>query len=128
MRRFLIAQRGLQCIGLRVRRQAQMLFDELTHLLDECVETRAFFVDDGSAANERHECAVCIFNAHSCSAFASLDYDFDLPILLFLGLENASERSDSIDLLGSGLVNGGVVLSSQKNSAIACEGLFECPN
>src|SRR5215213_11841479 len=106
MRRFLVPQRGLQRIGLRVRRQAQVLLNELSHLLDERIETRAFFVDDGSAADERHESAVCVFHAHSGGAFASLDYDFDLPVLLFLRLENASERTDSINLLGSGLVNG----------------------
>ena len=84
MRRFLIAQRSLQRVGLRVRREPQMLLDELPDFLNQGIEPRAFFVDDRRAAHERHESAVAVFHAHSGGAFASLDDDFDLAVLLFL--------------------------------------------
>src|SRR5688500_14132275 len=125
MRWFLVAQRSLQRIGLRIRRQAQVLLDELPHFLNERVETCAFFVHDRSTTNERHESPVAIFDAHSGGAFAALDDDLDLSILLFLRLKNAAERADTIDLLRRRFVNRGVVLSGQKDCAIPSECLFE---
>jgi hypothetical protein len=54
--------------------------------------------------------AVGVLDPHGGRAFASLDDDFDLAVVLFLGLQNAPQGSNSVNLLGSGLVNGGVVL------------------
>ncbi len=88
-----------------------MLLDELTDFLNERIQACAFFVDDGRAAHERHEGAVAILNADSRRTLSTLDDDFDLAVLLFLRLENPSQRSDPVDLLGTGLVDGGVVLS-----------------
>jgi hypothetical protein len=128
MRRFLVAQRSLQRIRLRVRRQAQVLLDELSDFLNQRIETRAFFIHDRSTTNERRESSVAVFDAHSGCAFAALDHDLDLSILLFLRLKNAAQRADAVDLLWRRLVNGGVVLSGQKDCAIPSECLFQGSN
>ena len=125
MRRFLVAQRCLQCVGLRVRRETQVLLDELTDFLDQRIETCAFFVDDRRAAHERHERAVGVFNADSRRAFATFDHHFDLAVLLFLRLENPAERSHPVNLFRSGLIDSGVVLSGQENRAIRRQRLFK---
>ena len=128
VRRFLIAQRCLQRVGLRVGRESQVLLDQLADFLNQCVETRAFFVHDRRAAHERHEGTVSVFHAHSGGAFTTLNDDFDLAVLLFLRLENAAERSDAVDLLRRRLVHSRVVLSSQKDRAIAPQSLFQGSN
>src|SRR5690349_16323930 len=128
MRRLLIAQRGLECVRLRVGREPQVLFDELTDFLNKRVETCAFFVDDRRAAYERHERAIGVLNADCRRAFAALDDDLDLAVLLFLRLENPAERAHHVDLFGVGLVDGGVVLSSQENRTVRRQGLLECPD
>src|SRR5689334_24334504 len=110
MRRLLVAQRSLQRVSLRVRRETKMLLDELPDLLNQGVETGAFFIHDRRATYERHEGSVGVLDAHSGRAFTSLDDDFDLAVVLFLGLQDAAQGSNSVNLLGSGLVNGGVVL------------------
>src|ERR1051325_10993978 len=102
-----------------------MLFDELADLLNQCVEPRAFFADDGRTPDKRQKSTVGVFHAHSCRAFATLDDHLDLAVLLFLRLENAAERADPVDLLGTGLVDGGVVLSSQENRPVCSQSLFE---
>src|SRR6185369_16399495 len=51
MRRFLVAQSSLQGISLRVRSKSEMLLNELSDLLNLCVETCAFFVNDRCSAN-----------------------------------------------------------------------------
>src|SRR6476646_9460218 len=128
MRRLLVTQRSLQRVRLRVGRKSQVLLDELSYLLNERVEARAFFVDDRRAADERHEGAIAIFNTHSRGAFAALNHDFDLAVLLLLRLKNAAERADAIDLIRRRLVDGRVVLGRQKDRAIAVERLFQGPN
>ena len=128
MRRLLIAKRCLQCVGLRVRRESQMLLDELADFLDQSVEACAFFVDHWRATDESHEGSVGILNAHSCRTFATFNDDFDLAVLLFLRLENAAERSDSVNLLRSRFVDSGVVLGGQENRAIRSERLFKSPD
>ena len=111
MRRFLITQRGLQRIGLSVRRESQVLLDELSHFLNERVETCAFFVDHWSTAHERHKCPVGILDPHGGSAFATFYHHFDLAVLLFLRLENPAKSANAVNLLGRRFVNCGVVLS-----------------
>src|SRR5262245_33201284 len=111
MRWLLIAQSSLERVRLRVRRKPQVLFDELTDLLNERVETCAFFVDNGRTAHERHECSVAILNADSRRTLSAFDDDLDLAILLFLRLENTAQRSNPVDLFGSRFVDRGVVLS-----------------
>src|SRR5687768_5029254 len=128
MRRFLVTQRGLQRVSLRIGCETKMLFDELSHLLDECVETSTFFIHDRRATHECHERSLGVIDTHSSGAFASLDDDFDLAVLLFLRLENASESPDSVDLLGRWLVDCSVVLGRQKNGAVGRQCLFEGPN
>ena len=100
MRWLLVAQRGLQRVRLRVGREPQVLLDQLSDFLNERVETCALFVHDWSPAYERHECSIGVFDAHSGGAFATLDDDFDLAVILFLRLENAAECADAVNLLG----------------------------
>src|ERR1043165_154731 len=105
-----------------------MLLDELTHLLNERVEARAFFVHYRSATHERHESAVAIFDAHSRGAFAAFDYHLDLPVVLFLRLENTTERAHAVDLVRRRFVDGRIVLGRQEDGAVTRERLFECAN
>jgi hypothetical protein len=105
-----------------------VLLDELADFLDQCVETCAFFVDHRRATHESHEGAVGVLNAHSCRTFATFNHHLDLPVLLFLRLENAAERANPVDLLGSRLVDSGIVLCGQENRAIRRERLFERPD
>src|SRR5688572_11406735 len=126
MRRILITQRGLQRIRLRVWRQAKVLLDQLSNFLNERVEPRAFLVDHRRASHESHKGSISIFNTHSCGTFAPFNHHLDLAVLLFLRLENATQSSDPVDLFRTGLVNGGVVLSSQKDRAVGSQSLFEC--
>src|SRR4029079_19341290 len=113
---------------LRVRCEWKVLLDELADLLDQCVETSAFFVDHRGATYESHEGAVSVLNAHSCRTFATFNHHFDLPILLFLRLENSAKRAYSVDLFRSGLVDSGIVLCGQENRPIRRERLFERPD
>src|SRR5262249_47561012 len=125
MRRLLITQRGLQRVSLRIGRESQVLFDELADLLNQRVETCTFFVDYRGSAHQRHKRSVGILNTHRGRAFAALDDNLDLTILLFLRLENAAESANPVDLFGAGFVDGGVMLSSQENGAISGQCLFE---
>ncbi len=111
MRRFLVAQRGLERVGLRVWRETKMLFDELPNLLDERIESSAFFVHDRRASDERHERPVSILDADRGRPFAAFHHHLDLAVFLFLRLKDSPQRSNSVDLFGIGLVYGGVVLS-----------------
>src|SRR6185503_12355784 len=106
MRRLLIAQRGLERVSLRVRRESKVLLDELTDLLNQRVEACAFLVDYRRAAHQRHERAVGVLDADCRRAFASFDYHLDLAVLLFLRLENAAERANPVNLIWTGLVDG----------------------
>ena len=110
MRRLLVTQRRLQRIRLRIRREPQMLFDELTNFLNKRVEACAFFIHYGRATHERHESAVAIFDTDSCGSFAAFDHYFDLAVVLFLRLENAAERTDAVDLVRRGFIDGRIVL------------------
>ena len=85
--------------------------DELADLLNQCVETCAFLADHRRTAHEGHERTIGVLNADCRRAFTSFDYHLDLAVLLFLRLENTTERANPVDLLGAGLVDGGVVLS-----------------
>ena len=71
----------------------------------------AFLADYWRSAHQRHERAVGVLDADCRRAFASFDYHFDLAVLLFLRLENSTERANPVNLIGAGLVDGGVMLS-----------------
>src|ERR1041384_4645637 len=110
MRRLLVTKRCLWCVGLCIGRESQVLLNELTDLLDQCVKTCAFLVDYRRATHESHEGPIAVLNAHGCRTFATFDHHFDLSILLFLRLENATECANPVNLLRSRLVDSGVVL------------------
>jgi hypothetical protein len=105
-----------------------VLFYELTNLLDERIEARAFFVHDWGTTHQRHERSIAILNADGGRAFTPFNYNFDLAILLLLRLENPAERANSVDLLRRWLVDGRVVLSGQKDCPVTGKSLFEGPN
>src|SRR5687768_5162839 len=66
-----------------------------------------------------------LFDPYRFAAFPSLYDDLDLSIVLTLSLENASECTDRIDLVGRGLVDGRVVLCREKDIAVARHSLFK---
>jgi hypothetical protein len=128
MGRFLIAQGCLQRIGLTVWCQTEMLFNELTDFLNQSVKTRALFTSDGRASHQRGELAISILNANSGRSLAALDDHFDLAVLLFLRLQDAAERTNPINLVWRGFVDGGIVLCSEENSPVGRQGLFQGPH
>src|SRR5690349_11389869 len=109
MRRVLIAQRRLQRVGLRVGREPQVLLDQSIDALKERFEPRVIFGHSRSTAYQRRKRAVVILDADGGGALAAFDDDLDLPVLLSLRLQDASERADPVNLFGRGLVNRGVV-------------------
>src|SRR6266508_4051885 len=125
VRRILIPERRLQRVGLTFRSQPQMLLDELTNLLYQSVEASAFLVNNGCALHQSHEGAVCVFHADGSGSFAPFDHDFDLSVVLFLRLQYATQSTHDVNLIGRGLVYGGIMLSSQENSAVSGEGLLK---
>src|SRR5438067_1830906 len=125
MRRVLITQRGLERIRLRVRRETQMLLDKLVYFLNQSLDTSAFFFDDRRTANESRESSVVILDAHSRGAFASLDDDLDLSVVLLLRLQDASQRADAVNLLRHGFVNARVVLRGEKDGVVSCESFLK---
>src|SRR5947207_8719794 len=102
-----------------------MLFYKLCDLLHQRIETSAFLIDHRGTFDQSHESAVGVFHAHRGGAFATFYNDLNLPIVLFLRLQYASQRSHAVDLLRRGLINSCVMLSSQKNSAITGERLLK---
>src|SRR4030095_657268 len=103
-----------------------MLFNELPDLLNQSIKSSPFFIHNRSAANERHESSISVFYANSSGAFTTFNDYLDLTVVLFLRLEYPSKGSHSVDLVGSGLVNGCVVLSGQEYCAVGGQCLFEC--
>ena len=102
-----------------------MLLDQLSNLLNEGIQTSAFFVDDWRTFYQGHEGAISIFYAHGCRAFATFYDNLDLTVVLFLRLQNAPQRTNTVDLFGRWLINRGVVLGCQKNRAICGQGLLQ---
>src|SRR6266705_2280692 len=98
-----------------------MLFDQLRNLLHQGVGAHTFLVYYGCATDESCESAIVILDTNRCCALATFDHDLDLTILLLLRLQDARNRADSIDLLRRGFVDGGVVLSREKNRPIGLE-------
>ena len=84
VRRIVIAHRGLQRIGLHVRRETQVLLNQLPEFLHQSIEACPFLVHHRGAAHQRHERAFGIFDAHHGGALATFDDDLDLAIVLLL--------------------------------------------
>ena len=102
-----------------------MLLDKLRDFLHQRVKSRALFIDHRRAAHQCHERAISVFDAHGRRAFATLDHHLDLTVFLFLRLQDAPQRSHAVDLFGSRLVDGGIVLGGKKYRAIRRERLFQ---
>ena len=58
-------------------------------------------------------------------ALDALDQDLDVAVGHFDALHDAADGADLVDVLGFGLVDGGVVLGGEKDLAVAAEGFFE---
>ena len=105
-----------------------MLLYELADFLNQGIKTRTLFVHDGGAAHKCHESAVGVLHPNGGCSLAAFDDYLDLPVLLFLGLQNAAERTDYIDLVGRWLVDRGIVLSSQEDCPVRRQGLLQGPD
>src|SRR4051794_12809193 len=66
----------------------------------------------------KHSVSV-LLNPHRLPAFPSLNDYLDLAVLLSLRLEDTPQGPDRINLVGSRLVDRGVVLSSEKDVSLA---------
>src|SRR5215475_10890982 len=124
----MIAHCRLQRIGLHVWRQSQVLLDQLPDLLHQSIYSGSFLINNRGAPHQGHEGTVGILDAHHRSALATFDDDLNLSVVLFLRLQDATKSADPIDLFGSGFVNGGVVLSGEKDRAITSESLLQGTN
>ena len=102
-----------------------MLFDELPDFLHQGLKPGTFFAHHRRPFYQGQKCSVSILNSDRSCPFTALNYDFDLAIILFLRLENSSQRTNAIDLFRSGFVDGGVVLRSEEYRAIGCQRLLE---
>jgi hypothetical protein len=69
--------------------------------------------------------AVAVSDVDGLGALDALDQDLDVAIGHFDALHDVADRADLVDVLGLGLVDGGVVLGGEKDLAIAAECLFE---
>src|SRR3990172_7856916 len=102
-----------------------MLLNQLPHFLHQGLEASAFFADYRSAFHQSHERSVSVLDPHGSGAFAALNHYLDLTIVLLLRLQDPSKRAYAINLLRSGLIDGGVVLRSEKNGAIGGKCLLQ---
>jgi len=125
VRRVLIAEGGLERVGLHLGGEADVLLDELRGALHESVDAGPRLGRDWSAAHGGGERPVVVLDADGRGALAALDDDLRLAVLLTLGLEDAGDGADAVNLLGRGLVDGGVVLGGEEDRAVGGERVFE---
>src|SRR5688572_27944796 len=111
MRRFLITQRGLKRVGLRVRSESKVLIDELADLLKQRVQTCAFLVDYQCATHQSHKRLIGIINADGRRTRRGFDNHIDLAFLLILRRQDAAGRSYPVAPFWAWLVAGGGLLS-----------------
>src|SRR4051794_33403762 len=93
-------------VCIRVRRNSKELFDERMDLLQKPVSPESGVVGrrDLSYVSVEHPVSI-LFDPHGLPTFSALDDDLYLAVLLPLGLKDASERSDRVDLVGGRLVD-----------------------
>jgi hypothetical protein len=102
-----------------------VLLDELADPLHQRVDARPRLGGGRRAADGGREGAVVILDADGRGALAPLDDDLGLAVLLALRLEDAGDGADRVDLVGVGLVDGGVVLGGEEDRAVGGERVFE---
>ena len=102
-----------------------MLLNQLSNLLDQSVKPGSFFIHNRSAAYERHKRTICVFYANRGSALTTFNHYLDLTVVLFLRLQDLAECPYSVDLVWGRFINRSVVLGSQKNGSIGCQGLLK---
>ena len=69
-----------------------------------------------------------LLDPHHSPAFAALDDDLYLPVVLPLCLQNAPQGADRVDLIRFWLVDRRVVLGRQKYLPLAGHRLLKCRN
>ena len=120
-----VPQGRLERVGLHLRREADVLLDELAGALHERINARPRLAGRGRAPDGRRERAVVVLDADGRGALAPLDDDLGLPVLLSLRLEYARDCSDRVNLFGRRLVNRGVVLGCEEYGSVGGERVFE---
>jgi hypothetical protein len=99
------------------------------YLLQKAVSAVARLIRGSYLADVRKKHPIVgLLDTDGTAAFAALDNDFYLSILLPLRLQNAAKRSYGIDLVRRWLIDRRIVLRCEKNVAIAGHRLFECAN
>src|SRR5688572_1201329 len=72
----------------------------------------------------KHSFAV-LLEPDGLTALSAFDDDLDLTVFLFLRLQNSSQSADLIDLIGTRLIDGRIVLRGKKNISLAVHRLFQ---
>ncbi len=78
-----------------------------------------------AGAHGGDEEAVAVGDFNGLGALDALDKDLDVAVGHFDALHDVADGADLVDVLGLGLVDGGVMLGGEKDLAVATEGLLE---
>ncbi len=105
--------------------QLDVVFKEGGDALHELLGGRRHFEVALAGAHGGDEEAVAVGDFDGLGALDALDEDLDVAVGHFDALHDAADGADLVDVLGLGLVDGGVVLRGEEDFAIAAEGLFE---
>ena len=105
--------------------QLDVLLEERGDALHELLGGGRHFELGFAGAHGGDEEAVAVVDFDGFGALHALDQNLDVAVGHFDALHNIADRPDLVDVLGLGLVDGGVVLRGEKDFAVAGERLFE---
>jgi hypothetical protein len=113
--------------GLVVERllQLDVVLKKRGDALHELLDCRAHLEFALAGAHGGDEEAVAVGDFNGLGALHALDQDLDVAVGHFDALHDVADGADLVNVLGLGLVDGGVVLGGEENLAVAGQGLFE---
>ena len=113
--------------GLVVERllQLDVLLEQRGDALHQLLDGRRHFKIGFAGAHGGDEEAVAVVHFDRLGALHAFDQHLDVAVGHFDALHDVADGADLVDLLGLGLVDGGVVLGGEKDLAVAVERFFK---
>ncbi len=110
----------MQRVGVGVGRDPEELFNLSMDLLEQGIRPVSGFIHRWDPAHISMEHSVLVLlHANRTTTLPAFDHDLDLAVVEALGLQNAAERADRIDLLGRRFIDCCVVLRGKKDQPFA---------